>query len=470
MSQKIKFDCFMSYDSSIAAASSTLPPVTPSSSSSSIPSLSQTLCKIKALTNYLESRHILVHAKTEAKLSIKRRKRLYEKIDQCSCVLLLLTKSFLDDRDQLRSEFGYYFRSKGRFHICLAVLDNELLVGPWMGEVGEALKGKKFVDLSSAHTEGLYFKRKCDELYDMISSTIEPIREQFSTRIERNTEFSTNDEAPEYSFDDEANFDDLAKRLYANLSASTRPRLKGNKDLILRTLKDLKEVISYCTSLENLKKLGSLEVSSLTCSIVDLNLEEADICTCGVETLSKLCRFGLSVSTQCIENIEVIANESTIRVVMAAMAKHPNVLNLFMNGLEFFNFILVSPDILNVLCDCDIVGLIATSIHLYILEPEIVVLCANFVRLSVALNKAINVAFGRKECCELLVLAIRKSPDHERMCIAVCEALSSLTISEENRSKIRAAETKEIVTKLRQTLDGRAFIMMEISNKLISSL
>ena len=79
-------------------------------------------------------------------------------------------------------------------------------------------------------------------------------------------------------------------------------------------------------------------------------------------------------------------------------------------------------------------------------------------------------AFGRKECCELLVLAIRKSPDHERMCIAVCEALSSLTISEENRSKIRAAETKEIVTKLLQTLDGRAYIMMEITSKLISSL
>lgn len=472
MSQKIKFDCFLSYDTSISAASSMFPPVTASSSSASTSaslqqSLSKTSRKVKALVNYLESRHILVYAKSETKFNIKRKKRLYQKIDQCSCVVLLVTKSFLNDRDQLRSEFGYYFRSKGRFHICVAVLDDELLVGTWTGEVGEALKGKKFVDLSSAHTEGLYFKRKCDELYDMIYSTIAPIREQFSTRIERNLEFSTNDEAPEQTFEDETNFDDLARRLYTDLSASTRPRLKGNKDVILRIQKNLKEAISNCTSVENLKKLGSMEVNSLACSIVGLNLEEPDICTCGVGTLSKLCRFGLSLNTQCIENIEIIANDSTIRLVMAAMSKHPNVLTLFLNGLEFFNFILVSKDILSLLCDCDIVALIAKSIHLYILEPEIVVYCASFVTSSVALDKTINIAFGRKECCELLILAIRKSFDHERMCIAACEALISLTISEENRGKIRAAGAKEIITKLREKFDGRAFILMEVSEKLI---
>ena len=423
------------------------------------------------MVSYLDSRHIIIYAKKWAKVDIiKRRKRLYDKIDQCSCVVLLLTKSFLDDRDQLRSEFGYYFRTKGRHNICVAVLDHELLEVPWIGEVGEALKGKKSVDLSSAHTEGLYFKRKCDELYDMVSSTIVPIREQFSTRIERNAEFTADDEVPVHVFKSEENFEDLSKRLYADLSISTLPRQKDNKEVILRIQKDLKEVISYCNSLENLKILGSMDVNSLTCSIVGLNLEEADICTYGIGALSKLCRFGHSVNTQSIENIGVIANESTVRIIMSALTKHPNVLTLFLNGLEFFNFISISDQILRMLCNCGIVALIAKSIHLYILEPEIVVHCANFIRLSVALNKSINIAFGRSNCCELLNLALRKSSDHERMCIAVCEALLSLLASEENRSKIRSSGTKEVLVKLLENLGGREFILIEVSSKLVNSL
>ena len=462
-----QYDCFLSFDTEFAATSSSSPPSSPRTHSH------EAFRKIEAVLKYLDSRHLIIYAKSEAKANIKRRKQLYEKIDLCSCVVLLLTNSFLEDRDQLRSEFGYYFRSKGRFNVCVAVIDDELLECQWMGEVGEALKGKKIVDLSSSHVEGLYFKRKCDELYDMISSTIVPIREQFSTRIERNREFSKNDndDEPEYNaIEGKVTFDDIENKLYADLSASTRPRLRGDKDIKLRIQKNLKEVISLCSSLDNLKMLGSIEVNSLTCSIVGLNLDDADICSCGIESLSKLCRFGLSVNTQCFDNIHIIANVSTIQLVMTAMTKHPNALTLFLNGLEFFNFILISKKILGILYDCGIVNMLAKSIHLYILEPEIVVYCASFIRLSVALNKDINVTFGRKDCCELLTLSIRKSGDHERMCTAACEALMSLSISEENRGKIRAAGAKEIVTKLRDNFDSRAFQLMDVSAKLIASL
>ena len=132
-----QYDCFLSFDTEFAATSSSSPPSSPRTHSH------EAFRKIEAVLKYLDSRHLIIYAKSEAKVNIKRRKQLYEKIDLCSCVVLLLTNSFLEDRDQLRSEFGYYFRSKGRFNVCVAVIDDELLECQWMGEVGEALKGQE---------------------------------------------------------------------------------------------------------------------------------------------------------------------------------------------------------------------------------------------------------------------------------------------------------------------------------------
>lgn len=102
--------------------------------------------KVRQVKAYLAYRDIVVSDDiTSATFGIKQRKVLYERIDDCNCVVLLLTRSFLEDRGQNRSEFGYYLRSKGRSQICLVLMEEELLdsVLSWGGEIGGALRGKR---------------------------------------------------------------------------------------------------------------------------------------------------------------------------------------------------------------------------------------------------------------------------------------------------------------------------------------
>ena len=131
--------------------------------------------KVERVHKYLEYRNILATV-LDTTSSMTRRKELYERIDSCGCVVLLLSSTFLEDRGQLRSEFGYVIRSKGRGQICLAVMEQDILGSVWQGEVGEMIKGKKIADLSSNDPGGLHFKRQLDELHEMILSCVVPIK------------------------------------------------------------------------------------------------------------------------------------------------------------------------------------------------------------------------------------------------------------------------------------------------------
>ena len=132
--------------------------------------------KVQRIKSYLGYRNILVTT-VDTNSSISERKRLYERIDRCGCIVLLLSSSFLEDRGQLRCEFGYFLRSKGRAQICVAVMDMEILDSTtWDGEIGGSLKGKRCIDFSSLDPSGLYFRRQLDELHDMITSVIEPLK------------------------------------------------------------------------------------------------------------------------------------------------------------------------------------------------------------------------------------------------------------------------------------------------------
>ena len=266
----------------------------------------------------------------------------------------------------------------------------------------------------------------------------------------------------------------MSVRLYADLTRSTQQRQMQAQEidsLHSRIIDDLSMVVAAAKSLENLVILCDLDIHTLTCSIITLNMENSpNVCALGFHVLCCLCRYGISSMTQSVENTKLIANTSVCKLCIEVMSKHPNSRCLFLNGLNFFTCLLISTEILQILSECGIENLIAKCLHLYVLECDIVEVCANMIAKAVAFDADINVQFGRRDCCELLVLALRKNDDHERMCTSICDAMLSLHISDENRAKFRAAEAGKYLSIMSAKRDERSFELLEKCKKLLATL
>ena len=281
-------------------------------------------------------------------------------------------------------------------------------------------------------------------------------------------------ENAELLFDGDVNYEDLSVRLYADLTSSTLLSQK-NKDAPLslesRIILDLTEVIAAANSKVSLEVLCRNDVHTLICSILSLNINESPrICSLGILALTRLCRYGFSISTQSNDNTKLIARKSVCKICIEALNIHPNSRDLFLNCLDFFACILISKDILQMLSECGLEAMVTTCLHLYVLESDVVTLCANLIVKAVTFDADISVRFGRRGCCEMLVMALRKNDDHDRMCLSICDAMLSLYVSGENRSKLRAAGARTSVSIMSSKRDERSFEILQKSQNLLTSL
>lgn len=409
--------------------------------------------------------------KSDSSSSILRRKMLCETIDCSQSVILFLTRSFIEDMGALRSEFGYYLRTKGRQHIILALLEHDMIltIDAWAGEIGVIMKEKnKYADFSNM--DKLFFSRQCDELYYTIYDLVLPILVQQSARLHQAERGYDDKNVRDTLVDFQMDYRTIYQRLYTDLTKSTKANTNEHHERTALIVQNLSELKAAANSHQSLKILGEMDLISLIISILSLNNESSTICKAVFETLGRLCRFGLSRLTESLDNICIIIDANNTSLFLNSIFVHITNKDVVLCGFSFLINISISEHMSELLCSHGVIPLIARSLHLYSLEPEIVECIAEFITVTVKFFTSSNIEFGRLNCCFYMILALKRYPDLEPMCLSVYEALLSLMISEENRSKMRSAGAVQTTRDLRKQLDARHIALLSKTTRLLSVL
>ena len=333
-----------------------------------------------------------------------------------------------------KSEFGYCLRQKGRHSMLLVVLELDLVASQeeWSGEIGFPMRGKRFADCS-ADPSSLFYTRQCDELYDMVLDTICPLEQLRSARSAQLKNGRIDESTLDAKFDGEINYDNLYHRLYADLTSSTLTSQKSNENITERIVQNLAEVKAAATSQESLAVLRNLDVCSLCVSILSLNSDNVYIVKVALDSLTSLCRCGLSSLTENLENIDALVESDICNICIVSVAKHLSNRELVCCGFTLMVFISVTEKISESLCSFGMISLVSKVLHVFYMESDIIEMSAELISISIKLYRASHVEFGRMSCCQFLVHAMGKNVHNDRMILAICNALLSLLISEENR-------------------------------------
>jgi hypothetical protein len=384
-------------------------------------------------------------------VSTNSRRELFSFIDSCQSAILFLTKSFLFDKQHIRSIFGYIMRSKGRHRIVLCVLEEDIAdASQWDGDIGATLRGKRFVDISRWAASGyssFYLRGALDQLYDAVVKTIDPIGGIITEAPKRNI---SEPAAGEDCLYEEIDVDTLEARLYADLSLSALEPPNEESELCRNVARDLEQVKEIATrALDSTAVIPSItfNICSLVTSIVSLNISSKSICNSGLLALASICRYGKR------EDIELVVKSGACKVVVSTFNHHIMEKMVVESCAQLALNIMASISTVDVMYQYGLVTMTAKVLNLYYMEAGIVQTCASVVSKLIGFNRDINTEFGRLSTCELLVKSLRYNHEHELMTGAVFTALLDLSITEENKAKIRSVNIHREVERVLKSKD-----------------
>lgn len=403
---------------------------------------------------YLTARGLSLGFPSEESLdtvSTDSRRQLFRFIDSCQCAILFLTKSFLSDKLHTRSIFGYIMRSKGRHRIILCVLEEDIAdASQWDGDIGTIIRGKKFVDISRWTASGyssFYLRGALDQLYDAVVKTIDPVGGSITEAPKR----SIGD--PEVEGDDcyeDINVENLEARLYADLSLSApEPPTEGSElcRKVVRDLEKVKKIITGVPDSMTVIPIVTFNMCSLVTSIVSLNISSKSICNSGIRALALICRYGKR------EDVGLVVKSGACKVVISITDHHIMEKAVVESCAQLSLNIMVSSSTVDLMYQYGVVTMTAKVLNLYYMEADIVRTCASVVSKLVGFDRDINTEFGRLSTCELLVTSLRYNHENELMADAVFTALLDLSITEENKAKMRSVNIHREVERVLNSKD-----------------